>query len=146
MLRIVSCWEAFGRRSTRAGRDDITPKSHGSTQYQGAHFLKRNKRQGTKPKANLASRPSQANSPFKAKPTMARSQSQSSQREGGEVVRRQSPRKSVTGGSAPVLSGGYLQRHTSKVRNFVALCLHFPFEAETGAIIGRWQINLNKKG
>ena len=51
---------------------------------------------------------------------MARSQSQSSQREGGEatggVVRRQSPRKSVTGGSAPVLSGGYLQRHTSKVR------------------------------
>ena len=51
---------------------------------------------------------------------MARSQSQSSQREDGEatggVVRRQSPRKSVTGGSAPVLSGGYLQRHTSKVR------------------------------
>ena len=52
-------------------------------------------------------------------PPMARSQSQPSQREDGEpVVRRLSPRKSVTGGSAPVLSGGYLQRHSSKVRNY----------------------------
>jgi hypothetical protein len=62
---------------------------------------------------------------------MARSQSQSSQREGGEAtggggaVRRQSPRKSVTGGSAPVLSGGYLQRHTSKVRICFVLAFSF---------------------
>ena len=74
----------------------------------------------TKPTTNLFA-PKSKHLPSSA--TMARSQSQPSQRDGGEpVVRRQSPRKSVTGGSAPVLSGGYLQRHSSKVRNYVCAC------------------------
>ena len=135
MLRIVLYLVEGVRRSVDAGRDDITPKMHRSTPYQGAHFIISSNKAGTKPKKQ--------NHCLETKQILP-----SSQTNHGPVPVPILPEGGRRGGPAPVapqvrhgrVGPGPVRWVSSAAHvqgeKFVALCFcNFHFEAKTGAII-----------